>query len=172
MRSNPNNPLASVISIISRDSSGALIVSPDTLKENLRVFLNQSRLISDAIDIVDCQVINIGLEYGIAVSGNANPETVMQTVNSSLSSYFAVENFQIDQPVMISDIANIILNTEDVVSLISLVFKNKSGIVNGNVYSDISFSVNSNTQKGMIMCPAGAIFELKYPNDDIVGSVR
>jgi hypothetical protein len=172
VRSNPNNPLASVISIVSRDSDGNLSISPDTLKENLRVFLNESRLISDAIDIVDAPVVNLGVNYGIAISGNANPETVIQTVNTALPNYFVIENFQIDQPIMVSDAANIILNIEDVVSLISLDFVNRTGIVSGNEYSGVSFSVRSNTVKGMIMCPEGGIFEIKYPNDDIVGSVR
>jgi hypothetical protein len=172
IRSNPNNPLSSVISIISRDSSGNLIVSPDSLKENLRIYLNESRLISDALDIVDTQVVNIGVSYGVTVSGFANTDSVIQNVNTSLKEYFKIENFQIEQPIMISDIVNIIINTKDVVSLVSLDFLNLTGESEGNEYSDISFSVNSNTERGMIICPPGSIFEIKYPDDDIVGSSR
>lgn len=172
VRANPNNPLSSVLSIISRDQSGKLIVSPDMLKENLRVFLNESRLISDAIDIVDTQVINLGLIYGITVSGNASTDTVIQSVNNSLKDYFQIENFQIEQPVMVSDVVNIILNTPDVVSLVDLSFDNIFHSTDDLDYSSISFSVNANTDRGMIMCPEGSIFEIRYPDDDIKGSAR
>ena len=76
VRSNPNNPLASMISVISRDSSGHLIISPDTLKENIKVYVNQFRLISDAIDIVDAQIINIAINYSIVTDSTSNKNLV------------------------------------------------------------------------------------------------
>jgi|MDTB01.3.fsa_nt_gb hypothetical protein len=172
IRSNPNNPLASMVSIISRDSKGNLTISPDTLKENLRVFLNQSRLVSDAVDIVDAAVINIGVSYGISVSGNANPDSVIQKVNDNLKQYFKIENFQIEQPIVMTDVVNIIINTQDVVSLVYLDFLNKIGEFQGNYYSDVSTSIPDNTKKGILLCPAGSIFEVKFPDDDIVGTQR
>src|SRR3990167_7798146 len=62
VRSNPRNPLAAQLFIVSRDADGNLVVSPDALKKNLRVFLNQFRMISAAIDILDARVINISIE--------------------------------------------------------------------------------------------------------------
>ena len=62
-----NNPLTSVVAIISRDKVGKLIISTDTLKENLREYLNQYRLISDAIDIVDAMVLNVIITYSVVV---------------------------------------------------------------------------------------------------------
>jgi len=170
IRSNPNNPLASVVSIISRTEDGQLIISPDTLKENLRVFLNESRLISDAIDILDAPVINFGINYSITVSGYANPESVIQKANENLKTYFEIENFQIEQPIMMSDIINIIINTDDVVSLVSLSLSNKTGDDSGNLYSDFPYSLVENTDRGIVNCADGGIFEIKFPEDDIVGS--
>lgn len=172
IRSNPNNPLATMVSIISRNSEGLLTVSPDTLKENLRVFLNESRLVSDAVDIVDAAVINIGISYGVAVSGNANPESVIQKINDNLKNYFKIENFQIEQPVIITDVVNIIINTQDVQSLVTLNFSNKHGEIDGNNYSDIGISINQQSKNGILICPKGSIFEIKFPDDDIVGTQR
>jgi len=172
IRSNPNNPLASVVAILSRDSDGKLSVSPDSLKKNLETFINESRLISDAIDIVDAPVINVGINYGVTVSGNCNPETVVQKINNSISTYMRVENFQIEQPIIKSDIVNIILNTQDVVSLVDLAFVNKTGFSGDNIYSEVSWPLKANTNRGMIIAPPGGIFEVKYPKDDIVGTVR
>jgi len=172
IRSNPYNPLASMISIVSRDSYGNLSISPDTLKENLKTFLNQSRLISDAADIVDASIINLGISYGVTVSTNANPESVIQKINSNLKNYFQIENFQIGQPIVTTDVVNIIINTQDVVSLVDLKFSNKTGEIGGNNYSDVSMSISSNTSRGIISCPGGSIFEVKFPDDDIVGTQR
>lgn len=172
IRSNPNNPLASMLSIISRDSEGLLTISPDTLKNNLRVFLNESRLVSDAVDIVDAAVINIGVSYGVSVVGNANPESVIQKINDNIKNYFKIENFQIEQPVVITDIVNIIINTKDVQSLINLQLSNKHGEMDGNIYSDTSVSIRAQSKNGILVCPPGSIFEIKYPDDDIIGMQR
>ena len=72
VRDNPNNPLTSVVAIISRNKSGKLIISPDSLKENLREYLNQYRLISDAIDIVDAMVLNVGITYSVVIDSLSN----------------------------------------------------------------------------------------------------
>ena len=172
VRDNPNNPLASVLAIISRDTSGKLIVSPDALKENLRLYLNEFRLISDAVDIVDAKVLNVKVTYGVVSDSSSNSNLVIQKVNKSLSSYLSIDNFQIDQPIITSDLVNIILNTPGVVSLVDFRVDNIAGSVENRQYSTETFSIASHTDRGMIIPPQGSIFELKYPNDDIVGVAR
>lgn len=172
LRDNPNNPLASIVSTISRDSNGKLIVSPDNLKENLKLYLNQFRLISDAIDIVDAKVINVKIEYGVVVDSSSNKTIVIQKINNSIKKYMAIENFQIDQPIITADLVNIIINTQGVISLVDFKVSNMTGTVDGREYSSESFSVSSNTDRGIILPTPGSIFELKYANDDIVGLAR
>jgi len=170
IRSNPHNPLAAVISIISRDKDEKLVISSDTLKSNLKTYLNESRLISDAIDIVDAAVLNVGLNYSIAASMTANTDTVIQKINTQLKNYFEIENFQIGTPIITTDIVNLIINTPDVQSLVSLSFYNISGTYEDRVYSNTSESIDSLTNKGIINCPPGSIFEFRFPEDDIIGT--
>jgi len=172
IRSNPNNPLSSIVSIISRDSNNNLIVSPDTLKENISEYLNEFRLISDAIDIVDARILNVAIKYSIIVDSTANKELTIQKVNSELKKYLKIENFQIDQPLIMSDLINIILNTEGVMSHVSLDVLSKSGNLDGREYSGETFNITSNLKKGVLMVPPGSILEIKYPDDDIVGSAE
>lgn len=170
VRSNPNNPLATQLFIISRDINKLLRVSPDSLKKNLRLYLNQFRLISDAIDILDAAVINIGVTFQIATSPETNRNAVVQAIISDLTGYFDIKNFQIDQPISLTEITNIIINTPGVVSIVNLKLSNQRGTILERVYSDISFDVISNTVKGLVVGPPGSIFELKYPQYDIIGS--
>ena len=170
VRPNPNNPLASMLSIVSRNSKKELTISPDTLKKNLAVYLNQFRLIADAIDIVDASVVNVAVEYSVVVDSLSNKNLTLQLINRVLKEYFKIENFQIDQPIVISDLVNLILNVEGVVSLTEIQIFNRTDVFDGRNYSDISFNVLGNTDRGIVFPPSGGIFELKFPKDDICGN--
>jgi len=172
VRDNPSNPLASVVSIISRNSSGKLIVSPDALKENLRTYLNQYRLISDAIDIVDTMVLNVKISYSVVIDSISNKTLTIKNINNAIKTYMVIENFQIDQPIVTSDLVSIILGESGVISLVSFNVSNISGTVSDRVYSNENFSVAANTDRGIIIPTPGSIFEVKYPDDDIVGTAR
>jgi len=170
IRSNPNNHLATQLFLVSRDKNKKLDIAPDALKKNLRTYLNEYRLISDAIDVLDAQVINYTVTFEIVVNPKANKSVVVQNVISRLKGLLKVDNFQIDQPLLLVDMINAIINTGDVISLVDLKVKDARGMVEDRVYSDISFNVDANTFKGLIVGPPGSIFELKYPDNDIMGS--
>jgi hypothetical protein len=89
-----------------------------------------------------------------------------------LKDYFNINNFQIDQPIVLTDINNIIINEAGVLSLIDLTINNIGGNINGILYSDVIFNVPQNTKNGLIIPPPGGIFEVRYPNTDIIGNVR
>ena len=84
----------------------------------------------------------------------------------------SIENWQIDQPVLTSDLINLIINSPGVISLVTFQVLNISGTVDGREYSRESFSVTANTDRGMIIPPLGSIVEIKYPEDDIIGIAR
>ncbi len=170
IRSNPNNPLASQLFIISRNSNNQLVVSPDSLKKNLVTYLNQFRMISDAIDILDAQVINLKLEFTIVTDPNYNRNLILQNVISRLNQYYNIKNFEIDQPIVLSDINNIIYNNTGVISVQSVRFRNLTNTISDRVYSDIQFDVESNITKGILIGPPGSIFELRFKNFDVVGN--
>lgn len=169
VRSNPNNPLASQLFIISRDAAGNLVPSPDTLKLNLQTYLNQFRMISDAIDILDARVINVKVEFEIATDPSANKNLVVQKIISRLKNFFKIGNFQIDQPIRLSDVQNVIYNNIGVISVTDLKVRTLVGTVSGRVYSDNTFDVQTNTTKGLVVPPPGAIFEVRFPDFDIAG---
>lgn len=170
VRSNPQNPLATQLFIISRDSKNQLIVSPDALKLNLRTFLNEFRMISDAIDILDAPVVNLGIDFKIAAEPNGTKNIILQDILAKLKRYFNIKNFQIDQPIRVDDIHNIIYNAPGVAAVIDLRFKNITGSIVDRVYSDVKFDVVSRTKKRMIIPPPGGIFEIRFPDFDIFGS--
>ena len=168
--SNPNNPMATRLHILSRNRHGQLVPSPDTLKRNIRTYINQFRLISDAIDILDGRVINLGLDYHVVIDSFSNAEVVIQQINSSLKDYFKIQNFQIGEPIFMTQVQNIIINTDGVISLRSMQFSNLFGEIDGRNYSGSIFNLASNTKDNIVIAPEGSIFEIRFPNSDIVGN--
>lgn len=171
IRSNPNNPNAARLFIISRNANQQLAISPDSLKKNLALYLNQFRLISDALDILDAQVINLKLEFTIVADPAYNKNLVLQNVLARLKQYFGIKNFEIDQPIVIDDIKNIIYNNIGVIAIQSVKIKNICNTVGDRVYSDVQFDVSSNTTKNIIIGPPGSLFELKFKDYDLQGVV-
>lgn len=168
VRPNPNNPLASQLHVLSRNSDGKLMQSPDTLKQNLKMFLSEYRLISDAIDVVDARIVNYTLQVTIVPSPNSVPLNVTRDVLGALTGVTALSKFQIDQAIVISDIVNAVISVPGVLSITSLEIQSISGDVDGRTYAGSYFDVAANTNRGLIIPPPGAIFEIRFPNYDIV----
>lgn len=166
---NPRNPRGAQLHILSRGNSGNLVTSTDTLKQNLAKYLNKFRLVSDAIDILDAIIVNIGIEYGITVEKGYRSQVVLAAVNSKIISYFKVDKFQINKPIIIGEVENLILNVPGVVSIINLNVVNKKNVQNNKIYNTYSFDIKQNLDRGMIFPPIGGIFEVKFPNDDVQG---
>lgn len=168
---NPNNPLSTQLFIISRDNSQRLIMSPDSLKINLRKYLNSYRMISDAIDVLDAQVVNLQLKFTVVVDPSLNRTSVLSVVLTKLQRQFEIRKMYIDQPIIISDITNTIYSTQGVVAVDSVELANISGVVDNRVYSDIFYDVKNNTKRQMLFPPMGGIFEIRYPDVDIIAKV-
>jgi hypothetical protein len=170
IRPSPHNPLSTNLYVISRDLQGNLAVSPDSLKDNLVTYLNEFRLISDSIDILDAQVVNWGIKFSVLTLPSVNNQKVIQKAIQKLTRVMDIKNFQIDQPIVVDDITNIIINTTGVVSIIDLQVMPIIGLVQGRHYSQTGFDFLRGTKRGMIIPPPGSIFELKHPEFDIMGS--
>jgi len=169
--SNPNNPLATQLFIVSRNQDSKLIISPDTLKQNLKTYLNPYRMISDAIDVLDARVLNLTVNFSILIDPALNRSTVLQSILAKLQTFFDIKNFHIDQPIVMSDVTNTIFTVPGVVSVNDLKFNNINGTVNNRTYSNETFDVSANTRQGVIFPPLGAIFEIRFPEYDVVGKV-
>jgi hypothetical protein len=167
---NPNNPLATLLFVISRNESGNLIISPDSLKKNLAKYLNSYRMVSDAIDILDAHVINFQVEFVIVVDPEFNKALVLGNVLSKLRKYFNIKYFEINQAINMEDLRSVIFNNPGVISIQSLNVRNISGAIGDRTYSDIQYDLVGNTQRGFVVGPPGSIFELKYKNNDLIGS--
>ena len=139
-------------------------------KNNLINYLEQYRMLTDAINIKNAFVINFGLNFEITAYKNYNNEEVILNCISELKNYFNIDKWQINQPIIISEISNLIAGVKGVQTVEKVELENKNGSSLG--YSKYKYDFIGATRKGVIypsMDPS--IFELKYPNTDINGRV-
>lgn len=163
-----------LIHVVTRNRNGELELANDTLKDNVAIYVNEYRLVSDSYDIIDASIVNLSLEYIITTEKGYNSNDVLSRCNNSLISYLDTKNMHIDKPINMTDIINIIINTEGVLSIAGLRFINKKGDENNDgisEYSDVIFNVLENTRKQELFPPPGGIFEIKYPDNDIKGAI-
>lgn len=166
------DPSVTNLYVASRTETGAFAISPDSLKRNLKSYLNQFRLISDNIDILDAQILNYGVNYSITVEYDQNRRSVLQAVNTRLKTLLTSNKFQVGQSISVGDLVSTIINTSGVSSVISVKVVSLSGEVSGRTYSESKFQVDAITRRGTVVCPTGCIFEIKHPDYDIVGAAQ
>ena len=168
---NPNNPLSSLLHIISRDRTGKLTQAPDALKMNMSTYLNEFRLISNAIDILDAEIINLSTTVNIVAIAGTNAVDVANSIIVNLKEYFNINNFQIGQSLVEAEVISVILNTPGVQAMDSLRFNNITGKINDREYSGFTYSFENNRLNGVYNIPANAIFELRFSDHDITVNV-
>ena len=156
--------------VLSLNSSGQLDYANTTLKNNLRTYLSQYRMIGDNIEIRDAYIINIGVNFEIIVLPEYNNNEVLLSCISSIQSYFLIDKWQLNQPIMIRDLYILLDKIKGVQTVKNVSIINKAGTSTG--YSQYAYDIEGATQNQVIYPSLDpSIFELKYPNQDIKGKV-
>jgi len=164
------NPLAMNMYVLGYDQSKHLTELNQAVKENLKTYLSYYRIMTDAVNIKDAFIINIGVDFEITVLPNYNSNEVLLKCISVLTDYFNLDRWQINQPIMKSDISTTIANVKGVQSVIGVNFLNLYDSDFG--YSGNVYDLDGATRNGVIYPSLDpSIFELKFPNNDIRGRV-
>ena len=155
--------------VISEDNFGKLVKTNSTIKNNLKTWLNNYRMISDTIDILDAYIINFGVEFVVSAKTNADKFDVLESCISQLKNTFTT-NYFIGEHIQLTDIYNELNKVEGVSDVISVKLVNKTD----DQYSAVSFNINNNLSRDgtSVVIPKNAIAELKFPATDIRGKIR
>ncbi len=165
------NPLALDMYVLAYDINKKLTTASNTLKNNLITYLNEYRMVTDAINIRDAFYINIGINFDITVVGGYNNQLVLQDCINNLKTYFNIDNWQINRPIVLSELTVLLLQTKGVQSVVKLEIVNKQDST-GVEYSSLGYDIMGATRNGSIYPSADpSIFEVRYPDTDIQGRV-
>tara|TARA_B100000497_G_scaffold75004_1_gene83978 strand:- start:669 stop:2552 length:1884 start_codon:yes stop_codon:yes gene_type:complete len=140
-------------------------------KTNLITYLNYYKPLTDSINIMDAFIINLGIDFEITTFRNNNNQQVLLDCISELKKYFNTDKWEINQPIIESEVINLIANIKGVQSVINVTFNNLAGQEKG--YSKFRYDFKTATKNGIIYPSLDpSIFELKYPDSDIKGKIK
>lgn len=164
------NPLAMNLYVLGYNGNKQLTQLNTAVKNNLKTYIDYYRMLTDAVNIKDAFIINIGIEFKITVLPNYNSNEVLLKCISELKKYFDIDKWQINQPILKYDVINIISNVKGVQSLMGVTYKNLYDSDKG--YSGNVYDITVADRKGIIYPSLDpSIFEIKFPDSDIVGAV-
>jgi len=161
-----SNPLALSMYVLAYNNDKHLITATKTLKDNLKTYMAYYMPLTDALNIKDAFVVNIGVNFDILVRPNFNSRDVLINCNNTLQDFFSITKWNINQPVNVSNLYSILDRVPGVQTVSKVEIVNKQG---GN-YSEYAYDIEGATRNNVVYPSYDTmIFELKYPNQDIKG---
>ena len=154
---------------ISEDEYGKLIQSNSAIKENLKTWLNKSRMINDTIDILDADILNLGIEFEVVGELTMDKREVLNNSLFQIKQEFSRLR-DIGEPFFVTDVYKALKKAKGVLDVTDV----KVTCKNGGLYSDIFADISQITSPDgrYVDVPMNSIFEIKYPDNDIKGSVK
>jgi hypothetical protein len=164
-----NNPFAINLYLLGYNQNGNLTPINQAIKQNLKTYLNEYRMLTDGVNILDGFVVNIGVEFEIITLEGYNKSEVVTDCINEIRNFFQIDNWSFNQTINLSELELVIANVEGVSSVPKLHISNKCK----GQYSTNSYNIEAAT-KDKIIYPSldPCVFEIKFPNSDIKGRAR
>jgi hypothetical protein len=163
-------PTVITLYVLGYDINKKLIAASTALKQNLKTYLSQYRMINDSVKIKDAFIVNIGINFDIITYPNYNNSEVILKCINALDDYFNIDKWQINEPIILKDLSIILDKVEGVQTVKNVEIINKTGSSLG--YSDYGYDIIAATLNGVVYPSIDPmIFELKYPQQDIQGRI-
>jgi hypothetical protein len=172
MQTNANvyDPLLVSLYVLGLDVNGNLTDPSPALLQNIETYLKDYRMLTDSVGIKPAYIINIGCNFDIIIRPNYTSQDVVARCILALQDFFRIDNWQINEPIILGDIYSLLDTVEGVQTVKTVNIVNKTGEANG--YSKYSYDISAGTLDGVIYPSLDpSIFEVKYPNTDIQGRV-
>ena len=156
--------------ILSYNINKKLRTTSALLKRNLQTYLSEYRMINDSINIKDAYIINIGVNFDIIVAPNFNNSETITRCIDSLTNYFDIDKWQVNEPIILKNLYILLDKVKGVQTVKNVEVVNLTGTSLG--YSDFAYDVSGATVNEVVYPSIDPmVFELKYPNQDILGRV-
>ena len=126
-----NNPFAVNLYVLGYNSNKRLTSLNRAVKENLKTYLSEHRILTDGVNLLDGFVVNIGLDFDIRVYRDYNKREVITNCITALKEYFEIDKWTFNMPINIGDVEMLIGNIEGVQSGVKTEFKNLCGTASG-----------------------------------------
>jgi hypothetical protein len=167
------NPFAVNLYVLGFDENKQLTQPNDALTANLMTYLRRYRMLTDGINVIDGYVINIGVEFVITVFKGYNKKDVLKNTIAAVQNFFDIDKWEFSQSINLSSLKLEIAKVDGVQTVVSLNITNLTPLTtNGDNYSSVEYDIEAATKNDMVYPSLDpSIFEVKYPDKDIKGTV-
>lgn len=163
-----SNPLSLSMYVLAYNNDGTLTQATPTLKQNLETYISQYKMLTDAVNIKDAFIVNIGIKYDIILSPSATGRDVLVKCTEALQDYFKLSKRSINQSINISKLFALLDRVKGVQTVQRIEITNKVG----DKYSQYAYDVKGATQNNIVYPSYDpCIFEIKFPDADIEGRI-
>ncbi len=155
--------------VTSEDIDGNLTTSSQILKNNIKTWLNQYKMINDTMDILDARIINIGIKFSAVVNFDQDKFEALNVAINTLQEQFR-DKLDIGQPIYISNIYDVLNQLDEIVDVVDAeIFLRTGGLYSDNSI-DLSHHISADGR--ILFAPQNVIYEIKYADLDIQGTIR
>ena len=158
------------IYVISESEISKLTRTTSTIKRNVRAWLSDYKMINDTIDILDARIVNLGIDFEIFTRSGMNRLSILEQAMDTLGLFYTGQVFDIGENFRITDVYKILNTVPGVVDTTRVKVLRKTGLEYSSTFMDIEY--NRTPDGRVIKCPDNVIFEIKFPRQDIRGTVK
>jgi len=153
--------------IMAEDENGKLIPASITLKNNLKTWVTNYKMMADTFDILDARILNLGIDYTVVVADNVSSVETIALCNAELEELYKIHP-EIGESLMINDIYKTLNQLDQVVDVTDVTIRT----ITGGQYSTVPYNIDENLSLDgrVLMMPSDFVYEIKFPISDIRGS--
>ena len=164
------DPLATSIYLLTYDAVGSFTAPGAAILQNIQTYLSDYRMLTDTILLKSAYIINIQVGFDIILRPDYTAREVLATCLTLLKDYFNRERWQINEPIIMSQIYTLLDTAAGVQTVQKVSIRNIADSNSG--YSVYSYDISAATLNGTIYPSLDpSIFEVKYPDIDIQGRI-
>ena len=157
------------IYVISRSANGQLETTNEVVKQNIKTYISSKKMINDSVDLLDAKIVNLGITFEVIADSGASKTAVLNRAVAAISAYFS-GLFDIGEDFAITDMYTVLNSVAGVVDTTSVKVSQKTGVGYSTTYFNVK---NRTTTDGRFLkAPKNVIFEVKFPNSDVQGTVK
>jgi hypothetical protein len=158
------------IYVVSENENGILAAASVSIKENVKTWLNNYKMLNDTIDILDAKIVNFGIEFELLADMEVEKYEVLSRATEALETRLIRIKHDIGESFRITSIYNVLRNTIGVLDVKSVRLVSKVG----GAYSSAFYDLNKYTSPDgrLLYAPENVILEIRYPNNDLRGTIR
>ena len=155
--------------VISEARNGTLVETNNTIKQNLRVWLNRNKMINDTVDILDAKVLNLEIHFDAIADSAANKHDVLNEAVAAIRYEFR-NHFDVGEPLYFNRVHTALKRVNKISDVVNIRVEQKSG----GRYSDLRLDLDSylSPDNRYLAVPENVILEIKFSGEDIKGTIK